>query len=119
MMMTIRYKWADIFWFTLFHEIGHILNLNRRLVILEGDIDDPEYLQMEDDANRFAAEVLIPSFEYSKFIEKSRFYKDDIGAFAAHLGVSRGIVVGRLQNDGYIDRSWHNGLRTQFGWKTN
>jgi len=118
-MMTIRYKWADIFWFTLFHEIGHILNHKRQLVILEGDIDDPEYLKMEDEANRFAAEVLIPSSEYTKFIEKNRFYKDDIGAFAAHLEVSPGIVVGRLHNDGYIRRSWHNGLRTKFEWKTD
>jgi HTH-type transcriptional regulator/antitoxin HigA len=118
-MMTIRYKWADIFWFNLFHEIGHILKHKRRLVILEGESDDPEYLKMEDEANRFAAEVLIPSSMYTKFIQKGRFYKDDIGAFAAHLEVSPGIVVGRLQNDGYIDRSWHNGLRTKFAWKTN
>ena len=118
-MMTIRYKWADIFWFTLFHEIGHILNHKRRLVILEGDIDDPEYLKMEDEANRFAAEVLIPSSKYTNFIGKNRFFKDDIGAFAAHLEVSPGIVVGRLQNDGYIRRSWHNGLRTKFEWKTD
>jgi HTH-type transcriptional regulator / antitoxin HigA len=48
MMMTIRYSWADIFWFTLFHEIGHLLKHKRQLVILEGDIDDPEYLKMEN-----------------------------------------------------------------------
>jgi HTH-type transcriptional regulator/antitoxin HigA len=118
-MMSIRYKWADIFWFTLFHEIGHILNHKRQLVILEGDIDDPVYLKMEDEANRFAAEALIPSSEYTKFIEKDRFYDDNIRAFAAYLGISPGIVVGRLQKDGYLERSWHNGLRTKFGWKFN
>lgn len=118
-MMTIRYKWADIFWFTLFHEIGHILNHKRRLVILEGESDDPQYLKMEGEANRFAAKVLIPSSEYNKFVERGRFYKDDIRAFATHIGVSPGIVVGRLQNDNYIHRSWHNGLRTKFEWKTD
>ena len=25
MMMTLRYTWADVFWFSLFHELGHIL----------------------------------------------------------------------------------------------
>lgn len=118
-MMTIRYRWADIFWFTLFHEIGHILNHKRQLVILEGEIDNPEYLKMEDEANRFAAGVLIPSSEYTKFIEIGRFYKADVKNFAAHLRVSPSIVVGRLQNDSYIERSWHNGLRTKFEWKSN
>jgi HTH-type transcriptional regulator/antitoxin HigA len=118
-MMTIRYQWADIFWFTLFHEIFHILKHKRQLVILEGDIDDPEYLKMEDEANRFAAEVLIPTTEYAKFIAKGRFFKDEIKSFAAHIGVSPGVVVGRLQNDGHIERSWHNGLRTKFQWKSN
>ena len=31
LLMTTRRKYADIFWFTLFHEIGHIIN---------GDIED-------------------------------------------------------------------------------
>jgi Zn-dependent peptidase ImmA (M78 family) len=74
---------------------------------------------MEDEANRFAAEVLVPSSMYNKFLQKDRFYKDDIRAFAAHLGGLPGIVVSRLQNDGYIARSWHNGLRDRFAWKKN
>jgi HTH-type transcriptional regulator/antitoxin HigA len=119
LMMTIRYSWADIFWFTLFHEIGHLLKHKRQLVILEGDIDDPEYLQMENEANKFAAEILISPSEYTTFIKNSRFYKDDINAFATYLEISPGIVVGRLQKDGLIDPSWHNGLRSRFKWKSD
>ena len=119
MMMTIRYRWADIFWFTLFHEIGHLLRHKRQLVILEGEIDDPEYLKMEDEADKFAAEILIPPSEYTTFIRNSRYYKDDIETFAAHLGISSGIVVGRLQKEGLIEPSWHNGLRTRFEWKSD
>ncbi len=119
LMMTIRYRWADIFWFTLFHEIGHLLKHKRQLVILEGDIDDPEYLKMEDEANKFAAGILVPLSEYKAFIKKDRLYKDDIIIFATYLGISPGIVVGRLQKDGLIEPSWHNGLRRQFIWESD
>ena len=119
MMMTIRYRWADIFWFTLFHEIGHLIKHKRQLVILEGEIDDPEYLKMENEANKFAAEILISLSEYTTFIKNSRFYKDDIKTFATYLGVSPGIVVGRLQKDGLIEPSWHNRLRNRFEWKSD
>jgi HTH-type transcriptional regulator/antitoxin HigA len=119
MMMTIRYRWADIFWFTLFHEIGHLLKHKPQLVILEGEFDDPEYLKMEHEANKFAAGILIPPSEYTTFIQNSQFYKDDIRTFATYLGVSPGIVVGRLQKDGIIEPSWHNGLRSRFEWKSD
>lgn len=119
LMMTIRYRWADIFWFTLFHEIGHLLKHKRQLVILEGDIDDPEYIKMEEQANKFAAEILIPQSEYTAFIKNDQFYEDEINAFATYAGISTGIVVGRLQKDGLIDRSWHNRLRSRFKWKSD
>ena len=119
LMMTIRYGWADIFWFTLFHELGHLIKHKRQLVILEGEIDDPEYLKLEDEANKFAAEILIPTSEYKPFIKNDQFYQDDIKAFATYLDISPGIVVGRLQKDGLIDPSWHNGLRNRFKWKSD
>jgi HTH-type transcriptional regulator/antitoxin HigA len=59
-MMTLRYKWADIFWFTLFHELGHILLHNRQIVILEGEDGDQASNQLEAEADRFAADTLIP-----------------------------------------------------------
>jgi Zn-dependent peptidase ImmA (M78 family) len=74
---------------------------------------------MEDEANLFAAEVLIPSSEYIKFIQKDRFYEDDIRAFAAYLGISPGIIVGRLQNDHNLKRSWHIRWRSKFEWESN
>lgn len=36
-MMTFRYKWADIFWFSLYHELGHILLHGRNTTVLEGE----------------------------------------------------------------------------------
>jgi HTH-type transcriptional regulator/antitoxin HigA len=116
-MMTLRYKWADVFWFSFFHELGHIFLHKRQAVILEGSAGDEAFNNQEAEANRFAADTLIPPILYKKFVKKRRFYSMDIEHFASKIGISPGIVVGRLQNDRYIDRSWHNSLRTRFEWK--
>jgi HTH-type transcriptional regulator / antitoxin HigA len=117
-MMTLRYGWADIFWFSLFHELGHILLHGRNTAIIEGVEGDPKLIKKEDQANRFAAEILLPSKEWRSFLAASNFYKKDIQIFAERMGVDAGIVVGRLQHDGYIQKNWHNGLRKQFVWQT-
>jgi hypothetical protein len=50
--------------FTLAHELGHIIipwHTGTIVSHLDADADDYEYLQMESEANKFAAELLIPS----------------------------------------------------------
>lgn len=116
-MMTIRGKWADIFWFSLFHELGHILLHNRQTVFIEGKDSDPAFQQQEDEANRFAADTLIYPKQYKEFVMGNRFYPEDIIKFSERMGIDPGILVGRLQHDGYLDRSWYNDLRTRFEWQ--
>lgn len=114
-MMTIRGKWADIFWFGLFHELGHILLHDRNSVFLE--TDNEEYSLNEKEADQYASDVLIPPSDYAQFIEKGNFYKDSIVHFADEIQISPGIVVGRLQHDGLIRQEWHNSLRNRYNLK--
>jgi HTH-type transcriptional regulator / antitoxin HigA len=114
-MMTIRGKWADIFWFSLFHELGHILLHDRNSIFLE--TDNEEYSLNENEADQYASDVLIPPSDYARFIEKGNFYKDRIVHFADEIQISPGIVVGRLQHDGHIKNEWHNDLRTRYDWE--
>lgn len=116
-VMTLRYKWADVFWFSLFHELGHILLHKRQAVILEGDNADPAQKALEKEADQFAADILIPPRLYGAFLKAQRFFADDIVRFARQMGISTGIVVGRLQKEGHIKPSWHNSLRVRFEWK--
>jgi len=116
-MMTIRGKWSDIFWFSLCHELGHILLHNRQAIFLEDEGSDPALQKQEKEADHFAEDTLIPRGIYEDFIRNGRFYPKDIIGFARSVGVSAGIVVGRLQNDGFLKRSWHNNLRSRFEWK--
>lgn len=116
-MMTIRYKWADIFWFSLFHELGHVLLHGRKAVVLEGENGDAQSKKKEVQADRYAANILIPPKAYKEFLNAGNYYPNDIQHFADHLGIAPGIVVGRLQNDCRIEPSWHNDLREHFEWR--
>jgi len=116
-MMTIRGKWADIFWFSLFHELGHILLHDCNSVFLETDSTESARDEKEDEADQYAAETLIPSSKFELFLKEGNFYKDNIIQFANEVQIPPGIVVGRLQHGKYIKNEWHNGLRIRYDWK--
>lgn len=110
LMISIRGKWADIFWFSLFHEIGHIILHGNKTIIVE----DGETNQREEEANQFAANVLIPEDKYRRFRAQGRFHADNVTTFAAEIGTHPGIVVGRLQHDDKLHQEWLNGLRDRY-----
>ena len=105
--LTVRGKDADKFWFSLFHEIGHIIlgHLNQADGTSETD---------EDAADEFARELLIPQKVFERFVKTGTFHKDALLAFAKEIGLDPGIVVGRLQKEGYINFSWYNDLKTKY-----
>lgn len=115
--MSIRGKYADIFWFSLFHEIGHLLLHRKKEVYIDIE-NNGVNKEQEEQANKFASESLIPEIEYSSFITKFRMVKDIemLKIFAKNIGVINGVVVGRLQNDQVIGRNQLNGLRNMYEW---
>jgi len=118
LMLTIRGSWADIFWFSLFHEIGHLLLHGKQMVFLEGEDRENELDEFEREADQLAADTLIPPDEYEAFVGTKAFYPRTIKDFARRLGVDPGIVVGRLQHDDHLRPSWHNCLRSRYEWKS-
>ncbi len=117
-MMTLRGKWADIFWFSLFHELGHVVLHDRRTVIVECEEGNRERKKMEDEADDFAAETLVSSDKWSVFIRRRSFGKASIEKFAADVGIAPGIIAGRLQREGYLRHSRRNDLRIRYDWST-
>lgn len=96
LMVNDRRLNADSFWFTLFHEIGHIIN---------GDFGisfDKETGEKEELANKYAEDSLIPPEDYQHFLNKKQFGLQSITTFANQINRDPGIVLGRLQNDGII-----------------
>ena len=115
--MSLRYKKNDHFWFTFFHEAGHILNEHKKDICLDyHDLNSGEK-DIEEKANTFASNVLIHPSKYKEFInETNRFSKDSIIQFANSIGVHPGIVVGRLQHDGKLKFSFCKDLKHSIVW---
>jgi HTH-type transcriptional regulator/antitoxin HigA len=117
LQVSIRYAWADVFWFTVFHELGHLILHGRREVFVEFNqrtADGPE-----KEADQFACDSLIPPKEYEAFrasTKKHQMGSEEIVAFARTIGIAPGVVVGRLQHDEVAPRSHFNGLRVRFKW---
>lgn len=117
LVMSFRYLTDDHFWFTLFHEIGHlVLHTQEHPVRIEGrGIEGITNIE-EEEANEFASTTLIPNI-YHK--EMSSFYKKDwkkIVRFSKKVGVSKGIVLGQLQHMRNIDYAYLNKLKVRYKW---
>ena len=116
LQVSLRYKTDDQFWFSFFHEAGHILLHGKREVFLETG-DEEEQAQKEEEANRFAEDFLIPRAEYKRFVKSGRYnYLEEIEAFAEKLQVAAGIVVGRLQHDEHLPMRVGNRLKRKLAW---
>ena len=100
--MTFRQKRADIFWFTLFHEIGHFINGDSKQKFI--DFESVENTR-ETKADNFAQKMLLDSSAYSEFVNKKSFSLKRIISFAESQKVAPSIVIGRLQHDKVI--GWH------------
>lgn len=109
--LNLRGKSNDRFWFTFFHEAGHILNDSKKEIYIDVDYkDDPR----EQDANLFAANTLIPPECVGQLsCLRSR---SAVESFAGSIGIAPGIVVGRLQSEKYIPYSHLNSLKVRFDW---
>ena len=110
--VNLRGKKNDLFWFTVFHEVGHILNDSKKETYIDiGYSDDPQ----EKKANHFARDLLIPPAHSTRL--KSLRSRNDVIAFAKQTGIAPGIVVGRMQHEKIIAFSYLNDLKETFNWK--
>lgn len=113
--LSLRYKWADIFWFTLFHELGHVLRHGRRGVFIAWQGGDQDERELEADA--FASDALIPEAAYGAFLRRNAILSvAAVKAFANQQSIAPGIVVGRLQHDDKLTHAALNHLREQYTW---
>ncbi len=108
-ILSLRHKSDDHFWFSFFHEARHVLKHGKKKTFL--DERDMEIDDDEEDANLYAGDFLIPSAKYVHFVRRGDFSEWAVRAFAEGLGIAPGIVVGRLQHDGHIRFNQLNHLK--------
>ncbi|MFP4338495.1 MAG: HigA family addiction module antitoxin [Halothece sp.] len=115
--LSLRYKTNDHFWFSFFHEAGHILLHGKRDLFLEENDKKQENNNKEKEANIFARNFLIEPSLYEEFISSPHCRSEQgIKKFASELGITPGIVVGRLQHDRVLPYTHCNGLKETFQW---
>ncbi|MFH0777911.1 MAG: HigA family addiction module antitoxin [Candidatus Eisenbacteria bacterium] len=106
--LSLRYDRLDYFWFTLMHEIAHILHedcrTSKRFIVDEGIVGQDAggnegSNEIEKRANRDAAQWLIDRTELEAFINRQGRYFSvaSIRDFAAKMKAHPAIVVGQLQ----------------------
>lgn len=111
-IQSLRYRTDDQFWFTFFHEAAHILLHGKRAVFV--DEAGTERTPAEDEADKFAADLLIPPARYKDLLAGGPLSKARVLAFASAIGIAPGIVVGRLQHDEAIPFSWFQDVKRTF-----
>lgn len=113
LLLSFRYLSDDHFWFTFFHEAAHLILHGEEALFIEADemLDSVQ----EDEANRFAGEILIPK-EFTSELTTLPLTSRDVIRFSVRAGVAPGIVVGQLQHQGRLARNRLNGLKRRFRW---
>jgi HTH-type transcriptional regulator/antitoxin HigA len=101
--LSLLWKSDDQLWFTLFHEVGHVLLHGSKELYLNG-----EPTSTEDEANTFASDLLIPP----QFIPRLPHTRDTaaVTGLAKELGIAPSIVLGRVQRE-TRDYAWGHSLK--------
>ncbi|MCB2213635.1 ImmA/IrrE family metallo-endopeptidase [bacterium] len=98
-LLTLHGKRHDMLWFSLFHEIGHLLLHDRQLIVEGEGLVQDERLELE--ADTFARDKLISPDDYAR-LRKLPLTPQTIRSFADSIQIDPGIVVGRLMHEGLI-----------------
>ena len=113
LLFSFRYKRDDQFWFTVFHEIGHLVLHKANTFVdddaVRGDTD------RENEANEFATDCIIPPLRESEF-ERISPTRDDIVRFSVSIGVAPGLTVGQMQHRGMLEPHKMNYLKRTWNW---
>jgi len=105
--LTARGKDADKFWFSLFHELAHIVL---------GHVGQSHGTAGEDEkaADKWAGDILIPHEDLEIFKRNKEYSERSVLQFAKEQEIAPGIVVGRMQLEGMIQYNTLNHLKEKY-----
>lgn len=116
--LSLRGKSNDLFWFTLFHEIVHILNHSKKELFVEIERSDIAKSKEEEEADRLGSEYLLPKDIFTSWANsQTSFEASNIKKFARDQGIAPGIIVGRLQFEKrLVYKTKLNDLKVHYEW---
>lgn len=112
--VTIRGAFADIFWFTIFHEIAHIINGDIKQKFIDFTAIDSE---IEEKADNVASNMIIDKKDYNDFTSKGDFSVTSIIDFSKKQNIPPYMLIGRLQKEKYIPYTKLNKYKLKYEWK--
>lgn len=100
--LTLRHNRIDCFWFSLMHELGHIVAGHQGVYL--DNLDAPETNSEEQEANQLARDWLVNEQALNYFIvqTKPKFSKKAVTNFAQSQNRHPGIILARLQYEGLV-----------------
>lgn len=113
-LLSFRGLTDDCFWFTVFHELGHVV-LHQAQTFVDGDIDTEAQDETEHEANEFASRCIIPERRKDEF-ERLYAAKEAVVRFSVSAGISPGLTVGQMQNRRMIRPDQMNYLKRHWRW---
>lgn len=114
-VMTLRGSWADVFWFSFFHELAHLLKHGKRDIFLEDGEFKRQKAELEQEADSYACDTLIVPSDYKQLVKMGDYSASAILKFARSVGIAPGIVTGRLQHDQHLPPTFHT-HRVRYKW---
>jgi HTH-type transcriptional regulator/antitoxin HigA len=99
--LTLRHDRLDNFWFTLFHELGHlVLHIGvGKFVAIFDDTDSPASTEIEEQADLFAQDALLPLETWNTCLSRFTRTEKAVQSDAKRFGISSAIIAGRIRRD--------------------
>jgi len=114
LQLSNRYQRNDIFWFTFFHELGHIVKHGKKDVFLEGFEYTPEGLEKEKEADAFAVKCTYSNEESAYLKKLPQINKQIIIDYADKLNTHPAIIIGRIAHESNKDEKKYLNM---IGWQ--
>lgn len=111
--LSFRYRADDHVWFTLLHELAHLVLHGHEQGFVDGDEVSED--QLESEANEYAQAAAVPA-EFRDELYELRPRSAAVISFAKKVGVAPGIVVGQMQHLGILSRDQLNPLKRRYDW---
>lgn len=93
-----RFKRNDSFWFTFFHEAGHILLHGKKDIFLE-NVKYNEFDKVkEKEADDFAVKCTLTVEQEKEILQIARLTHFEVIKYAEKFGTHPGIIIGRLHH---------------------
>lgn len=94
--LSARYKTNDKFWFTLFHEIGHILLHGKKYISIENINYDDQDQEKEMEADNFAIKNTFSLDQEEEVLNAAPLDASDIVKFAKKFNTHPALIIGRF-----------------------